>query len=162
MTMNEIVGNNIHKYRLAFDYTLEELSALVHKSCSTISKYEKGMIAINADTIGEFAEVFHILPSQLMSVPQEGGTAAEKGEFLDRQYMYTYEGKRKRVMKSIIEQYQSSDAEYHYAQLFYDMEDLKNPGKCKAIYSGMSKKYELWQNYNLVNQKHLIDRKSVV
>ena len=41
MTINERVGNNIRKYRIAHHYTLKDLSALVHKSCSTLSKYEK-------------------------------------------------------------------------------------------------------------------------
>ena len=44
MTINERVGNNIRKYRIAHHYTLKDLSALVHKSYSTLSKYEKGIL----------------------------------------------------------------------------------------------------------------------
>ena len=46
MTINERVGNNIRKYRIAHHYTLKDLSALVHKSCSTLSKYDFYIVSI--------------------------------------------------------------------------------------------------------------------
>ena len=51
MTINERVGNNIRKYRIAHHYTLKDLSALVHKSCSTLSKYEKGILPVSVETL---------------------------------------------------------------------------------------------------------------
>ena len=67
--MNEMVGNNLRKYRQAYGYTLEELAERVHKSRSTLSKYEKGLISIDVDTIAEFSAIFHIPAAQLLSVP---------------------------------------------------------------------------------------------
>lgn len=151
MTMNERVGNNIRKYRLAHNYTLKELSTLVHKSCSTLSKYEKGVIPINADTIEEFANIFNLPPSQLLTVPATGKAEIEREEFLKNYYMYTYDGKRKRISKSIIEEYSSSDPSCNSVQLFYDVENLDNLEKCKVIYSGVSKQFGPWQTYHLQN-----------
>lgn len=72
MTINERVGNNIRKYRIAHHYTLKDLSALVHKSYSTLSKYEKGILPVSVETLEEFGEVFHIPTSHLLSAPSEG------------------------------------------------------------------------------------------
>lgn len=154
MTMNETVGNNIKKYRIAHNYTLKEMSTLIHKSCSTLSKYEKGIIPITADTIEEFAHIFHIPPSQLLATPYENAIPVEQTDFINRQYMYSYDGKRKKIMKSILEEFSISNKESIFVELFYDIEDFKNPEKCKVIYSGESVKFGPWQNYHLQNQSH--------
>lgn len=155
MTINEKVGSNIRKYRLAHNYTLKELSTLAHKSCSTISKYEKGVIPINMDTIEEFSKIFHIAPSQLLSVPYENSSVPEKTDFLYQQYMYAYDGKRKRIMKSVIEEFSTSEENTNSVQIFYDVADLKDPGKCQVIYSGVSHKFGPWQNYHLKNLAYI-------
>lgn len=158
MTMNETVGNNLRKYRQAYGYTLEELAERVHKSRSTLSKYEKGLISIDVDTIADFSAIFHIPAAQLLSVPCAGDTGPEKKEFLDRQYVYAFDGKRKRIMKSILEEFHSSDTETNSVQLFYDLEDLNSPGRCKVVYSGISKKFDLCRNYNLQNLSHPMEQ----
>lgn len=155
MTLNEKVGNNIRKYRLAHNYTLKELAALSHKSCSTISKYEKGNIPINMDTIEEFSKIFQVTPAQFLSVPYENNNSLEKREFLSQQYMYAYDGKRKRIMKSIIEEFSTSEENTNFVQIFYDSSDLKSPGKCQVVYSGTSHKFGPWQNYYLKNLAHI-------
>lgn len=45
MNVDERVGQNIRKYRMAYNMTLKELAVLLHKSVSTVSKYEKGDIS---------------------------------------------------------------------------------------------------------------------
>lgn len=158
MSMNQTVGSNIRKYRLAYNYTLETLAGKIHKSRSTISKYEKGHISIDVDTIEELANIFQIPSAQLLAVPCEGSSLPEKLDFLNYRYMYAYDGKRKRVMKSVLEEFQTSDAETIAVQLFYDVEDLKNPGKCNVIYSGDVKKFDLCHNYNLQNQSNSMEQ----
>ena len=49
--INVEIGKNIRRYRKNNNIKLEELSALIHKSRSTISKYEKGEIAIDVETL---------------------------------------------------------------------------------------------------------------
>lgn len=158
MGINQIVGNNIRKYRLARGYGLGELADQIHKSKSTLCKYEKGVISLDVDTIEELASIFDIPPAQLLAVPEKKETAVEKGEFLCRRYMYTYDGQGKRVIKSVIEQFHSSDSQCNSVQLYYDIEHINDIGKCTALYSGSSKKYEVWENYTLQNQNHPIDK----
>ena len=63
MNVNEIIGNNLKKYRSAYNMTLNELSERLHKSISTISKYEKGSIAMDIPTFLEISQIFQISPS---------------------------------------------------------------------------------------------------
>lgn len=158
MQIDKIVGNNIRKYRLAQKYSLGELAGLIHKSKSTLCKYEKGAISLDVDTIEELASIFGISPAELLAVPDEEETPIESGEFFCRRYMYTYDGQSRRVISSVIEQFHSSDSQCNSVQLYYDMDDLSDIGKCTAFYTGYSKKYEVWENYTLENQDHPIDK----
>lgn len=158
MTMNEIVGNNLRKFRLAHGYTLDTLARQIHKSRSTLSKYEKGLISIDVNTIAEIADIFRIPAAEILAFPCEDEILPEKQGFLNRQYVYAYDGKHKKIMRSILEEFQSSNSDVNSVQLFYDMDDLREPGKCKVIYSGTSKKFDICQNYNLQNLAHPMEQ----
>lgn len=70
--MNEIntqIGNRIRNFRKMKKITLNELSAIIHKSKSTISKYEKGEISIDITTLYEIADALEIYIEQLISIP---------------------------------------------------------------------------------------------
>lgn len=156
------VGQNIKKYRQAHKLTLEELAAAIHKSKSTVSKYEKGMIAVDVVTLEEIAKVLKVNPAQLLaSANDKEDQAYQHGEFLDRQYMYAYDGRTKRVLKSVIERYKIEDSEEKGIQMFYDVKDVENPGDCKALYAGIHKKYEFVENYILQNQNNPIEHTSI-
>ena len=157
MTINERVGNNIRKYRIAHHYTLKDLSALVHKSYSTLSKYEKRILPVSVETLEEFGEVFHIPTSHLLSAPSEGKPDVSRKSLLKKYYMYNYDGRRKRIMKSIIEEYATDQPDTYSIQLFYDVDDLEHFGKCEVIYSGESTTFGPWQNYSLKNTANTLE-----
>lgn len=155
MNIDERVGLNIRKYRLAHRLTLEELAKRIHKSKSTISKYEKGLISLDMPTMEEISRELKISPIQLLAAA-DTGSDREYGEreFLDHQYMYSYDGRKKQILKSVIERYVIPDSGQIGIQLFYDVNDIENPGECKALYAGFSRKYEFIENYTLQNQNN--------
>ena len=60
--MSEIsaqIGSQIRTLRKKRKMTLDDLSGIIHKSRSTISKYEKGEIAIDRETLYEIADAIH-------------------------------------------------------------------------------------------------------
>lgn len=159
MSIDIYVGQNIKKYRQAHKLTLEELARSIHKSKSTMSKYEKGNISLDIATMTDIAHVLHVSPAQLMAAPAEqlpigGGT----GEFLDKQYMYSYDGRSRRILRSVMERYRIPENDEVEINLFYDVEDIKNWGECKTLYSGHSKKYEFVENYSLQNQNNTTEQ----
>ncbi|BDF03010.1 helix-turn-helix domain-containing protein [[Clostridium] hylemonae] len=155
MAIDENVGKNIKKYRLAYKLTLEELAKKIHKSKSTMSKYEKGLISLDVATLEEIADVFQISPAYLLAVQDEElHSRLEPGEFLDRQYMYSYDGRSRHILKSVMERYQIPGSEQIGIQLFYDVQDEESCGNCKTFYTGYSRRYEFVENYNLQNQNN--------
>ena len=57
------VGENIKKIRLARGLSLEDVASRIYKSKSTVSKYERGSIAIDIATLEDIAEVLDVHPA---------------------------------------------------------------------------------------------------
>ena len=56
------IGRRIRNFRKSRRMTLEELSALVCKNKSTLSKYETGEIVLDIETIYEIADLaYHVM-----------------------------------------------------------------------------------------------------
>lgn len=47
------IGNKIRQFRQSREMTLDELAPAIHKSRATLSKYERGEISIDIDTLYE-------------------------------------------------------------------------------------------------------------
>ena len=59
-------GKRIRYFRQSRQMTLEELSAAIRKSKSTVSKYERGEITVDLETLYDLADVLHIHPEQFL------------------------------------------------------------------------------------------------
>ena len=67
--MSEItmeIGRRIRGTRKKRNMTLEELAAEIHKSKAAVSKYERGEISIDIETLYEIADALHIHVEQLL------------------------------------------------------------------------------------------------
>lgn len=154
MNVNEIVGNNIKKYRTAYQMTLKDLSERLHKSISTVSKYEKGEIALDLPTFLEVAQIFQISPSILLSgIWSSPCDNPIKSDAPERLYMYTYSGPEKEIIQSLIEQFPPDSADSPWqVHMYNDIKDFKKPGECNGFYSGTYSKDGFIGTYILHNQ----------
>ena len=81
MNVDEKVGRNIRKYRMAYNMTLKELAVRLHKSVSTVSKYEKGDISLDISTFLELSKIFKVSPLAII-----GDEIAEEEELNSRRW----------------------------------------------------------------------------
>lgn len=157
MKIDEFTGRNIRKYRKAHNMTQDELAKKICKSKSTLSKYEKGLISLDNATLDEIASCLHVSPAQLIIEPKSDSEIVEIGKkLLEDRYMYSYDEKHKRIKKSLIEgcQINFNHGEQTDIHLFYDINDLRRPSKCKALYSGVYEKTGFIETYTLQNEAH--------
>lgn len=63
------VGKRIRAFRKKRSMTLEDLSLIICKGKSTISKYENGEISIDIETMYDIANALHIHVGQLLYCP---------------------------------------------------------------------------------------------
>ena len=64
--ISEEVGKRIHNFRKMRKMTLKEVSDRVCKSISTLSKYEKGEIAVDIETLYDLADALQVHVEQLL------------------------------------------------------------------------------------------------
>lgn len=154
MNVDKIVGENIRKYRTAYNMTLKELSVKLRKSISTVSKYEKGDISLDLPTFMEISRIFKISPSLLLGQEAE----LQKEEYIYEKdaaklYMYSYDTQNKAIVQSIIEQYPClSNGNTYRAQMFNDIKDIEHPGHCGSFYVGEYKQDGFIGTYFLRSQ----------
>lgn len=133
----EFVGARIRMYRKAAGCSLEDLSGLVHKSRSTISKYELGQISIDMDTLIEIAHALRVSVHSLtdFSEPDFMPDNSSSSFFSDG-LLYTYwllgQGKRGKLVRSVLE---IKDASRH-ATLYMQFPDFNSYTDCKIICNG--------------------------
>ena len=135
------VGENIKKVRLARGLSLEDVAEKIYKSKSTVSKYEKGTIAIDIATLEDISRVLDVHPAQLLmtAAPEKRSPLTQVS--LDEIYMFSYDGKEKRIIKSVIERYQTDESNRFTIHLYYDVPSKSQLGDCVSFYQGYSTKY---------------------
>ncbi len=139
MNINKNVGSNIKKYRTANRMTLRELSGKLHKSVSTISKYETGGIPLDIPTLMELARIFHTSPYLLLGSvdPDLEEAGASPSSPVETLYMYHFGRQNRSLIQNVLEQCPSAGRpNVRTVQLFNDVKDPDNPGTCAGIYSG--------------------------
>ena len=77
---------------------------------------------------------------------------------LDEIYMFSYDGKEKRIIKSVIERYQTDESNRFTIHLYYDVPSKSQLGDCVSFYQGYSTKYDVLENYTLENTRHPIEQ----
>ncbi len=103
----EYTGKCIRFYRKLNKLSQEELAAAIHKSESTLSKYERGAIAIDIATLYDIARVLKVSVSELMDFAPKPieEKKAEYASLFNRSetlYIYYYSGKKKQFEYGII------------------------------------------------------------
>lgn len=68
MTFKDNFVKNIKKARLKANMTQQEVADKINTSRSNITKYEKGMLEPNIDTIGQLAELYNISTDWLFGI----------------------------------------------------------------------------------------------
>lgn len=88
------VGARLRTLRREQGYTLTEFAQLVHRSKSTISKYERGEISVDLSTLDELACALGVSTAALLEFAPAGRdfavVAQERLEDMERYYLYMY------------------------------------------------------------------------
>jgi len=150
------IGEKIRLYRTIRGMTIQELSDYISKCKTTVSKYERGDITIDVETLVEIARVLNVPVEQFMDFPIKEDTASNKeistGYFYNAQkmYIYFYDGRVRNFNFSVLEiKNTSSEGK---AILYSNAESPQNYHSCKAFYSGKVNYYDPFIRISLFNQ----------
>lgn len=149
--IRSLIGKQIRYHRKARGYTLTEFSEMLHKSKSSISKYENGEVSIDIETLNGIARCLNIPLSRLVDVNERRDTRPAQAapttlSRTERLYVYIWDG---RVKTHIRRMFFLLDAQT--ASLYVDIASYENYTQCKYYYAGEVQRFDASVRAFLVN-----------
>lgn len=157
--ISEQIGGNIRLYRQTKSITLSEFAKMIHKSKSTISKYENGDISIDIETLFEVATALGISIDQLLQLdlpPSQPDYYPHVGH--QKGYLYMFDGATNRIVRSLLKTTNECSDKVQHTTVFYNVPSFDQYDKCRSLYYGTINKQDFVTNYILQNQTNNIER----
>ena len=152
------IGHRIRNFRKSRHMTLEELSTIVCKNKSTLSKYETGEIVLDIETIYEIARALGIHVEQLLYCTPDRvsiQSSDPKPAFfngLSQFYSYYYDGRYNRIMRCVFDVLLQSEDSRYKIMMYANFQDYKSYQNCETTYWGYMEHYDAITNVILTNQ----------
>ncbi len=128
------LGKKLRARRKARHLTLSDLANMLDKSVSTVSKYEKGEIAIATNDflnicIALNIDVASILPS---TVAADKGFEKYRTNFPKQLYLYWYNREKNKIGTAVF----INDEKSFKSTLYFDVQNPDNIYDCHFVYTG--------------------------
>jgi transcriptional regulator with XRE-family HTH domain len=135
---------------------------MIHKSKSTLSKYENGNISIDIDTLCDIANALDVEINQLINYRRRPAVqpkfAANPFGAHSELYIYYYDGRKKSVVLSLLT-LSFSDARNVFESEFYmDVPSFDDHEKCQFYYAGEMNAFDLVTYITMINQTNPMER----
>ena len=163
MDINQKIGEMIRKLRNANHMSLDELAKRIHKSKSSMSKYEQGDVKLDLQTLDEIACALHVSLHALLPPsesdrfsPKEmtirlfasGNTNAEQAESKASVYLYFYGGAINDVRTALIELNRLNGETLMYCDPYQKKESIG----CSFFYQGKTEYFD--SKYRITLHNH--------
>lgn len=164
--INIHVGSRIRMYRKSRQITLQQLADQIHKSKSSVSKYENGEITLDIETLSEIAEVLQVTMNQLTDFhPPKPTTVINPVSCVGmspffrakKLYFYFYDGRYQCLKDGIIDIHESETEPGNYiADL--SINTISPNGQSRGIYySGKVVYSDMLIRFSFVNQYNSLE-----
>ena len=156
------IGRKVRLYRRIKGLTAEELAEAIHKTKSTVSKYENGEIVMDIEVLTEIARVLEVEISQLFdfSVLEKKASAPPRGILSGEEiFLYFYDGRSGKVASSLIRVNAAADGAT--AVMYYVVPSLSSPEDCRALYYGSVEYHDILTRFSLINQSNALEAVSI-
>ena len=157
------VGNRIRGFRRQRGMTLEALAAAIGKSRSTLSKYEKGEIAVDIETLYDLAAALRIDAAQLLCprvapAPAGAGTGRAVPAFfagVAQFFGYHFDGRDGSVIRCVFDLLPAQTQDGRTLQgiaMYMNYADLDYYQRCETTYRGTIEHFDALTDIRLINQ----------
>lgn len=156
--MSEIskhVGERIRFYRNIRGITIQQLAERINKCKTTVSKYERGEITLDVETLIEISDFLEIPIEQIFNhqkIHKNSNVKEDQSGLFykaDKLYIYFYDGRIKNINYGVIEINNSINERN---VLFYsNVESTENYHNCRTFYSGKLNYYDPFIRISLFN-----------
>jgi len=147
--------------------TLEELAVAVNKSKATLSKYEKGQIVLDIETLYDIAGVLRVHVDQLLvNSKQESEIVYEEVNpsffrGLNRFYAYYYDGRIRKINRSVCDILSRAKTNQYKLIMYMNCPDLEQYQQCENTYIGYIRHFDALSIMEVVHQTNPMEHGSV-
>ncbi|MDF2617339.1 MAG: transcriptional regulator [Sedimentibacter sp.] len=159
--MSEIsteIGNKIRNFRKKRKMTIEELSKMINKSKATVSKYEKGEIVIDIETLYDISTALQVHVEQLLYCKTERTKITVPGKNpaffsgLSQFYSYIYDGRANRIIRCVFDVLSEAGESGYKVMMYMNFKDYSNYQNSENTYWGYIEHYDALTNIFMKNQ----------
>lgn len=157
MTPSEHVGQRVRMYREKRGLSLTRFAAMIHKSTSTVSKYESGNIVIDVNVLVEMANALEVTIGQLIDYKTDVSAADRKRvsdsyfQRADLYYLYAIiTAKTPRLCAMELSRNGDTDDE-GTCVLYLDIEHYYHHTKSQSLYTGTFRCFDNSAVFHLEN-----------
>lgn len=161
------VGKRIRHFRQSRKMTLEELASAIHKSKSTLSKYEKGEISIDIDTLYELADALHIRSEQLLYSKSVENTSPEREispaffRGLNHFYAYWFDGRNGQISRSALDVFSQIGTNRYKIAMYMNYADREHYQQAENTYWGYIEHFDALSLIELTHQDTPTEKASI-
>lgn len=164
--VSEEVGRRMRKFRKSRNITLEALASSVHKSRSTLSKYERGEIAMDIETLYALANALGVHVEQLLYFSDEKPRQTRKVrpaffQGLNRFYCYHFDGRNGKLTRSLFEVFSRTDLNRYKIAMYMNVDDLDRFESCENTYWGYIEHFDSLSLIELTNRDNPMEKASL-
>lgn len=165
--INKQVGNHIRSFRKARKLTLDDLSSMVCKSKSTLSKYEKGEISIDIETLYDLADALQVHVEQLLYCrptrtkisPLENRPAFFND--VSQFYSYLFDGRNNQLIRCVFDVLSKTSEGNYKIMMYMNYRDYEHYRICENTYYGYIEHYDAITNISLTNADSPMEKASL-
>ncbi len=147
--------------------TLEELALAIHKSRATLSKYERGEISVDIETLYELAAALHIRTEQLLYTPASEKAQSQREitpaffQGLDRFYCYYFDGRNGKLIRSVFDVFSRIGVNQYKIAMYMNFKDLAHYQQAENTYWGYMEHFDALTLIELTNQTNPMEKASM-
>ncbi len=149
----EHTGQRIRTFRKLRGISAQQLAQRIGKSKATVYKYESGEIPPDVDTLADISRELDVEPANLLDLPFQRRDVTPKLSFFDanRLYAYYYDGRTRRMTRSLLTFCPSADGEPWKASFYMNAPDFSHPERARYLYTGTLVSYEIASYFTFRN-----------
>lgn len=162
-TISHHVGQRIKRYRKSRGYTIDQFSAMIHKSKATLSKYENGAITVDIETLYQISRALDVDLRYFLDYPAEqphSDMALPRNMYFNQPqaYMYYYDGRVRRIVRSLLRFTPSLSGDVVEVTLYNAVDSFSEPDRCKHLFFGEMRSYDTITHMVLTNQMNAAEK----
>ncbi|WP_041140196.1 helix-turn-helix domain-containing protein [Beduini massiliensis] len=165
--ISQEIGRRIRTFRKMRKLTLDELALIIYKSKSTISKYEKGEISIDIETLYDIAAALSVNIEQLLYYKKQASTATYAKNVpsffshITQFYAYIYDGRSHQLIRCVFEILFKAESQQFKTMMYMNFKDYETYQNCENTYWGYMEHFDALTNIILTNQDSPMEKASI-